>query len=182
MKKSNIILIVAFAVLALFFLAFQLTFHTYVKKGEASGSGAYVSEERTLVPFTKLKVSSEVMVRYTQDTLTQLKVGAPKNLLDSLKIHIENDELTITMGKASIGNDSILLYIHNNQLHTLEIGSEAYFEATNTLTGKALQLHMQDESTAKLNLSYHSIHCRIAPDAEVAFKGTLKNIDFSNLE
>ena len=68
MKKSNIILIVAFAVLALFFLAFQLTFHTYVKKGEASGIGDFVSEERTLVPFTKLKVNREVKVRYTQDT------------------------------------------------------------------------------------------------------------------
>lgn len=182
MKKSNIILIVAFAVLALFFLAFQLTFHTYLKKGEASGIGAYVSEERTLAPFTKLKVNSEVMVRYTQDTLTQLKVDAPKHLLDSLRIHVENDELIITMGKAGIGNDSILLYVNNNQLKTLAIGSEAYFETMGTLSGEALQLTVQDKSTAKLNLSYDSIHCRIAPDAEVEFKGALKNIDFSNLE
>ncbi|WP_339141436.1 GIN domain-containing protein [Croceitalea sp. MTPC5] len=182
MKKSNSILIVAFAVLALFFLAFQLTFHTYVKKGEASGIGTYVSIERSLTSFTKLKVRDEVMVHYTQDTLTQLKVEAPKHLLDSLKTNVENNELTITIGEARVGNDSILLYINNHQLKTLEIGTEAYFESMDTLLGKALQLTVQDKGIAKLNLSYDSIHCRIAPDSEVVFKGTLKNIDFSNLE
>lgn len=182
MKKSNLIVLIALAVLFMLTMAFQLSVHGYIKKGAADGVGEFVTQNREISNFTKLTIRGKIKVEFEQDTLSEISVIAPKKVMDSILTEINNDELIISKHVSVPGKDTVKVILSNHTLEVLKIDSGAYFYTSGILSGQNLQIEIKGKSKATLEVSYDLINCRTDPKAKVQLKGDAKKIDFSNTE
>jgi hypothetical protein len=59
------------------------------------GTGPLTTEERTLAPFTRIELKSDVDVIYHYDTIRRVKVTAGQNLIEKISTNVENGNLLI---------------------------------------------------------------------------------------
>lgn len=181
MKKSNLIIWSAIAVVFLFFTAFQLRVHGYVRKGAPKEDlGDRRSEVRTLTGFKTLSVGKGFYVHFEQDSLGSLRLEAPEKLLPEIQVVQGPHTLTITGNVRIRRKDSIKIFLSNPFLDTLKVGTQTHFETIGAISGKELTMEFMGSSTGTLQLSYSRVKCIGSSNSKVKITGDSKEIDFSN--
>ncbi|WP_103070278.1 GIN domain-containing protein [Aquimarina sediminis] len=185
MKTSNKILLGILCAIIFFFSAFQFSIHGYVKKIASENnineiSNEIVSEVRSNLSFRKISVNDGIQVFFRQDTISQIKVEAPKNLLPYIKTEVKNKKLIISKTEKKKEKDTVRVFISNDKLDSLKVSSRGYFETVTIVSGKDLELEFSNNSKGRLELSYESVTCVAVSGAKVKLTGDSKKIDFSN--
>ncbi|MEK6152413.1 DUF2807 domain-containing protein [Flavobacteriaceae bacterium 3-367] len=181
MKKSNLIIWGAIAVVFIFFTAFQLRVHGYVRKGAPKEDlGDRRSEARTLMDFKTLSVGKGLHVYFQQDSLGSLRLEAPEKLLPEIQVVQGPYTLNITGTQRIRKVDSIKIFLSNPFLDTLKVGTQSHFETNGVVWGKEVVLEFEGNSTGVLQLSYTRVKCIGSSDSKVKITGDSKEIDFSN--
>ncbi len=182
MKKSNLIIIFTIGIIALFFMAFQFSIHRYVRAGAITNvdTGDFVSETRNISSFNKISLNHGITLFFLQDSVTEIKVKAPQNLMPYIKTEVKHEKLIIEKTKRTNSIDSIVVFVTNGALDSLQVRSGAHFETIGLVSGKHIKLQFIDDSSADLKLSYQSVKCHVDTDAKVKVTGDSKALDFSN--
>lgn len=185
MKKSNWILLGILCTIFLFFSAFQFSIHSYIRKGTSEediikNDEEVVSEVRNISSFRKILVSHGIEVFYKQDSVVQIKVEAYKSLVPYIKTEVKNGELVIEKMEEKRTKDTVKVYVSNQQLDTLIVDSNAYFQTIGKISGKDLNLEFSGDSRGNLELSYDHVTCSATPGSKVKLKGDSKEINFLN--
>ena len=181
MKKSNLVLIIAVVLLAFFFFAFQKIMHDYIDKVDRNKVNLAVKEEvRNISVFRNIYNEEGAYIYFIQDSLTQLKIKAPENLLSFVKVKMSGDTLRIENTKEIRKRDSVRIFIHNPILEGVEMHSGTTFETLKQVSGKDLRLLFRNESYGVLDLSYESVRSKATSGAKVNIKGNSNQVDFSN--
>ncbi len=181
MKKSNLVLIIAVVLLAFFFFAFQKIMHDYIDKVDRNKVNLAVKEEvRDVSGFKNIYNEEGAYIYFIQDSITQLKIKAPENLLPFVKIKISGDTLRIENAKEIRKRDSVQIFIHNSVLEGVVMHSGTAFETMGQVSGKDLNLLFSNESYGALDLSYESVRSKAKSGAKVNIKGNSNQVDFSN--
>ncbi|GAA4276628.1 GIN domain-containing protein [Aquimarina mytili] len=182
MKKSNLIVIVAISIMAIFFMAFQFSIHRYVRNGaiENIDTSEFVSETRNVKRFKKMSLNHGITVFFIQDGVTDVQVKAPQNLMPYIKTEVKHEKLIIEKTKRTNSNDSIVVFVANNLLDSLKVSSGAYFETIGPVSGNDIKLQFNDDSKGNLALSYKIVKCNVDSDAKVKITGDSKEIDFNH--
>ena len=182
MKKSNLILLFAFAVLVLLTLSFQLSVHGYVVKGENKDIGAFIDQDRSLPPYTAMNVSGNIKVLFTQDQRASLLVRAPKNAMDSVKTIVKDNELQIHKNIRVYGTDTITIVISNPKLEAVALDTNAHLNGMNTISGDSLSLTVKGKSKLSMQLAYRLVHCTKDKASQINLQGDTRKINFITTE
>ncbi|MEW7293006.1 GIN domain-containing protein [Aquimarina sp. 2304DJ70-9] len=182
MKKSNLMVLGALGATIFFFSAFQFSIHSYVEKGaiEDVESGDFISEIKTIPMFRKISVHHGIQVFFRQDSMTQVRVEAPRTLMPYIRVKVEQEKLILEKTKRMQSVDSIVIHITNPELDELYVLPDGHFRTIGMVSGKDLKLEFSDDSKGKLELSYESVKCKASSESKVVLNGNSKNIDFSN--
>ncbi len=180
MKKSNLILLGALGAIIFFSLTFQLSVHSYVRKGKADMIPVeMVKATRNLPSFSGISTKDNIKIIFQQTDLTQLRIEAPNYLIDSISTVVYNEELTISVSKKLRNNDSITIRINNPFLNSLKLGGSSHFETGKKVSGKTLELVFSDESSGILELSYDSVRQNNTSSGTFTIKGDIQEIDLT---
>ena len=182
MKKSNLILLIGFAVLVLLTMSFQLSVHRYIVKGKKEGIGAFIDQNRSLPPYSKIEISGNIKVLFTQEHKASLKVKAPESVMDSIMTMVKNNKLFIDKKVDIYGSDTITILISNPTLEELILNSKASLEGTNMISGDQLNLNMKGRSELTIQLTYNLINCTKEPESILNLQGDTRKINFLTTE
>lgn len=182
MKKSNLIILISLGILFLLTISFQLSVHSHIKKGKIDGVRAFISQNRDIASFERLEVTGNIKVLFKQDTITSLKIEAPKNAIDSIKTIIENNTLNVYKSIKIHAKDTITIFISNPKLEELTLQSKAYLTGMNLISGDTLDLSIKGKSKLNIHLDYNLINCNKDQESILNLKGDTKKINFSTLE
>ncbi|MDT0605510.1 GIN domain-containing protein [Croceitalea rosinachiae] len=182
MKKSNLIILISLGILFLLTISFQLSVHNHIKKGEIEGVGLFVSQNRDLASFSKLEVTGKFKVLFRQDTITSLKIDAPKSTMDSIKTEVKNNQLRIYKSIKTHAKDTITVFISNPELEDLTIQSKAYLSSMNLISGDTISLSIKGKSKLNIHLDYNHINCTKDQTSILNLKGDTQKINFSTME
>lgn len=148
----------------------KITFFTIVLVSTLISCNAQKTQERTVSPFNRMKISGGVHVVYTNsDTLT-LSVRAKENELDNVQTKIENSTLYIS----STGHitSPVYVFVKNNNLSSLESSGATAFKTTNTLTGDSVEFYSTGASDIKATINMNKITCTEDGASNVVIKGS----------
>lgn len=182
MKKSNLIILISLGILFLLTISFQLSVHSHIKKGEIEGVGLFVSQNRELASFSKLEVTGKIKILFRQDTITFLKIDAPKSIMDSIKTEVKNNQLRIYKSIKKQGKDTITIFISNPTVKEITLESRAFLDGMNLISGDSLNLNIREKSKLRVNLNYDLINCTKDQTSILNLKGDTKKINFSTME
>lgn len=178
MKKSNVIILLTLGTIVFFFLCFQFTVHSYVQKGAIDSSGSLVSEFREVSDFSQIDIDHHVHVFFTQDSISEVKVIASKNLMPFISTKNIERVLEIKKTKRTNSNDSIVIYISNSHLEKIMLRSGVSFETKGIISGDTLLLDLKDNSKAALTIAYSSVQCQVTSEALLQLKGDIGELEF----
>ncbi|MEM8926767.1 MAG: DUF2807 domain-containing protein [Bacteroidota bacterium] len=179
MKTSNLIAGIGAAVLFIMSLFFQGRVHYYIKKEKATGYGAFESQSREITHFDHLQVGKKIKVIFSQDSTTSLRVRGPKELLDSIKTHVIQNQLRISLGSGIRTRDTIKVFVHTTTLKELELVG-GYFENKGMLKADEFHLKMNKDSDCNLNLAAQTLKVDMAKGSGLDLKGKTEYIIFIN--
>ncbi len=181
MRKSNLVLIIAVAVLAFFFLAFQAIMHDYIDKVDRRKVVSDFKEEiRTVSSFKRIYNSQDATIYFTQDSITTIKIKGPETYISKVKIRVVGDTLFIDKTPEIRKKDSVKIFISNPGLIEIDMSSGTMFETVHQVLGDKIELHFSNASKGYLDLSYKSVKCKAVSDSKVNIKGNSNHIDFTN--
>lgn len=181
MKKSNLIILSTIGAIFIFSITFQLTVNRHLRHSELKKEIINrVTEQRTVKDFTKISVSHGIEVYFTQDSIHQIKIDAPKSSIHHINTKVKNDKLIIENSNKNRRHSLVKVFVSNAKLEGLEVYSDAYFETIGEVSGKALKLEFSSNTKANLELSYDQVECKAESGSQVKFRGNTSNIEFSN--
>ncbi|SHG23406.1 hypothetical protein SAMN04488116_0444 [Flagellimonas flava] len=177
MKKSNLILIGALVALFFFTLLFQLTVHSHVKKEKAAIKPVEIlTRNRDIDEFSFITADGPVTVVFTQSPTRNLQLKTPNYFMDSISTVVQNNMLSINLGKGLKSKDSVVIRITNSSLAGLLLQSKAVFNSDGELSGDSLSLEFKDESAADIQLNYGTIHYSNSSTGQISLEGNLSQI------
>lgn len=182
MKKSNLILLIAFGLLILLSISYQLTVHRYIVEGNDKAIGRFAVQDRSLPAFTQLEVSGSIKVLLTQEQNTTLKVKAPENAMDSIKTLVRNNKLLIEKNISIYGKDTVTIIISNPNLKELSLKDGAFLKGMNVISGDSLYVTVKGKSKLALQLAYQVVQCQKDQVSLVQLQGATTKINFLTTE
>lgn len=180
MKRSNLILLVVLGVIFLYFTVLQISAHNYVRKGAIQDSGAIQTEIRKVSDFRCIHIADNMRVFFTQDSVTEITIEAPKKFLPHIKTKVNQQTLEIEKVRSMKMEDTINVFISNQELDTLKVSAAVRFKTMGVVTGKELVLEFGGKSIGELEVTYELVRCKTSSDAVVKLTGNSKEINFSN--
>ena len=192
MKTSNKILLISnsclIVVIIIFLLVFRSTLEgsiTTVKSKDFDKT--MVSKEFSLADFTEIEVSGYWEIELTHEEMTQVKVKAPKDVMETLSVQNKSGILILKTEKrnhhspgkvtARITMPS-LSALHLRGLVSLELNGfksenlTVYTAGATSIMGKGnhiINLYLRGEGLSKLNLNHNSV-----VNADLRYKGVYK--------
>lgn len=179
MKTSNLIAGIGAAMLFILSLLFQGRVHYHIKKEKAAGYGVFESQTREIAHFDHLKVGKKIKVIFSQDSITNIRVWGPKVLLDSIKTHVIQKELQLSLGSGIRTKDTIKVFVNNNALKQLQL-TGGYFENKGTLNVDEFRLQMDKDSDCNLHLNAETLEVDMAKGSGLDLTGKTEHIIFIN--
>ena len=182
MKKSNLILLIAFGLLVLLSISYQVSVHRHIVKGNEKAKESFAIQERSLPSFSQLEVSGCIKVLLTQEQKATLKIKAPENALDSITTHVRNNKLLIAKNVRIYGKDTVTIEISNPNLKELSLKEGAFLKGMNIISGDSLVVTVQGKSILNLQLAYQVVQCKKDKVSMVQLQGATTKINFSTTE
>ncbi len=110
-----------------------------------------MDEVRTYEPFTSLYVSDNIEVELTCDSLKQMVVSAPENVLSQVKTEVSNGRLRIYTDKFLL-NYPVKVKLSVDTLYELEGSGASKITSIGSFTSPSFKLDLSGASQAKLDM------------------------------
>lgn len=179
MKTSNLIVLIGAAMLFVMSLFFQGRVHYHVKQERVAGYGATETQSRAIARFDRIQVGENIKVVFSQDSITTLNVQGPREVLDSIKTTVLQNELRISLESRRKTKDTIKVFVNNDNLSELVL-TGGYFENKGMLRTEKFYLKMDKDSDCTLNLNAEILEVDLAKGAGLDLKGKTEQIIFIN--
>ena len=82
------------------------------------GSGEYTSQTYRLASFDEVSLNIDARVYVYKDTFTEVRVEAQRNVLEALKISVNNGELEIGDDNCFRNSKTIRVYVYNTRFES----------------------------------------------------------------
>jgi len=138
---------------------------------------AQKTEERSITPFNKLKLSGSVNVIYTTSDTLSLKLSGSEKGLATVDTKTENGLLTIENKNGS--NGAITVYLRNNRLNYLEATGAVEFKNNGTLKTDSLQVSVTGAAKVTLNGEMDAVNCNLSGAANAVMRGRAQSISLT---
>ncbi len=181
MKKSNVMLLIAFGLMLTFFLALQVAMKKRMDSGDLGEEPiTFITHERSISDYASITVSHSIHVSFKQDSVKRISVMAADDLIGSITTEVNNTTLTIQKTDRVTKNDSVVVEIAHPYLDGITADTGASVESIGVISGKNLKLNFQANTIGRLQLSYDDVQCKLSSEADVKITGDSRNINFSN--
>lgn len=115
------------------------------------------TQERSVTPFDKIKLSGSVNVIYTNSDTLNLTVKGKENDLDNVETKVENATLFISNTGKTHG--PLFVYIKHNQLKSLESSGATSFKTTNVLKPDSMAFFLSGASDVRGKIETIKLKC-----------------------
>ena len=141
------------------------------------GSGNVVTEERSVVPFNEIKVSSGIDVFITQGEEEAIKVIADDNLLDYIKTEASEGRLKIYTNVNIRQSRSKEVHLIYKQIRSIKISSAGDVKATNRMKAEDLDINLSSAGDLELDVEAEQISCKISSSGDAYITGNADKLD-----
>lgn len=140
-------------------------------------TGEFVSETRTLPPFTKIYLKDNVNVSVTQGSQQEVKVEAGNNLISLIKTEVKDNELIIENQNRcnwtrSYKNGVINVFITLPLLRYITHHGTGKISSTNTLYCDTIDILTRSSGDVELSLSANKVFHHLHETGDVTVRGT----------
>lgn len=137
-----------------------------------SGSGNKVTEERTVDPFTSVKVSSGLDCEVVQANTQKVTVEADDNVIKGIKTYVENGTLIIDSKFSNYINvSSKKIRVEVPLIAGLETTSGSSLVTKNTLKGTNITLKSSSGSDLNASIEYENVTAKTSSGSEQNLSG-----------
>lgn len=107
------------------------------------GRGPIISETRTVNDFSKINLSLDATVYYTQDSHYSVEVEAEENILEEVQTQVSGSTLTIKKRNSVwLKTESIRVIIHAPSITDIEVEGSGYFLAQQPMNTSNIALQI----------------------------------------
>lgn len=138
-----------------------------------------VKEEiRQLDKFDKIEISGNIELEFKQDSVKNLTISAPENLLSYIKTEVNDGRLKIYTNRI-FTNHRIKVSISNDSIFELEANGASKIETVDLIRTSNLYLNLSGASRADLNANINNnITTRVSGASSAKISGTVSSADF----
>jgi hypothetical protein len=160
MKTTN----VAMKSLIIFLLSFFAGLSVF-----AQDNGKTITQDRTVPEFNSIEISQPVMVYLSQGETAGVKVEAPENIQDKIKIDVSNNTLTVNVN----GNNTndLKIYITVKELKKIETSGAAMIQGQTVIKSDKLEIEAEGASEVTLDLDVNDLVSSASGASEIKLTG-----------
>lgn len=141
------------------------------------GAGAITDSPRTVAPFAELKVSGNVDLVLSPDSLFSVSVTAHENLLPHIRTQVEHDQLLVSTTVPIRSQVPVRIAISLPALSRLEVSRSGNISATSQLSAENFTAVIRESGTVALDISAKTVHLFLTDTEIVRIKGTAHTIE-----
>ncbi|MEL6673978.1 MAG: head GIN domain-containing protein [Bacteroidota bacterium] len=173
-RKNN--LKVLMLALSACFLSACFTFSSSSEEEEANISmdGPIVSTAFDVDPFTRVKIGGAFEVELVQGSEASCEIDAPQELLDKLKVVVEDGVLHIRSEKKFNfqSREGIKVKIVAKEFESFEIGGAASVNSNGTLSGNEMDFDIKGAGAVDLEVEVSDLEVEISGASQMTLAGS----------
>ena len=144
------------------------------------GNGHRTTEERTVMPFTKVSIEGVFPVKISQTGDKEfVKVEADGNLQNTIIVKNEGDELVIAM-ETKLITGKVKVFINVKDLRRLDFNSVGNLSTANTLKLDSLELSSESVGKIDLDIDAKYLHADLKSVGGTTLKGKVNEVRINN--
>lgn len=154
--------------------------------GLTRGVGAVVSEERVVGDFRKIDVEGEGSLVITEGDVTQVRIDAPRNILDRLLTRVEGDTLHIRPKRSWLwlgllpGGDNIVYQVTIPRLAAVEVSGAIEVRSLTELDTDQLLVRSSGSCTIELNVRVDEVELDASGSTDVVLRGAATSLTLNS--
>ena len=162
----------------LFLIPLILYFLTSCNDGLKGEGDAGLAQDFKVEPFTDIVADGSFKLILIPNDSTYVSVQTHKNLIENMKIYVQNHSLNISEKESINSFESYVVYLYYNQsLEEISLNGKVLLENSSTLNFDNLELKMHDASIIKqFPLSAKEMEITIDGKAEITLSGSASTL------
>ena len=142
------------------------------------GSGAILSENRTVANFTGVDMAVPGKTYITQGQNFSVKVQAEENLLPYLQTRVEGNNLHVYFSRNVRNVDGLVVEITMPELKNVQLSGSGRLETAGAFAGNTLNLGLSGSGRLYLNdMTYPYIAANVSGSGKLFLKGQADDLD-----
>lgn len=138
---------------------------------------AQVTEERTLQPFDKLKIESDVKVFLTKGTEEKVKIVVSGIELSEVETTVKGKTLHIELSRGVHLDISVELYITYKEIRDINVNASGRLSVQNPLSGDKVVLIASTNAQIDTELNLKTVDVKVGQGASIRLSGKVGSID-----
>ncbi len=138
---------------------------------------AQTTEERTLNPFDKLIIESDVKVFLTKGNEEKVKIVVSGIELSDVETTVKGKTLQIELSRGIHMDISVELYVTYKEIRDIAVGASGRLSIQNPLTGDKVVLVANTNAQIDTELNLKTIDVKVGQGASIRLSGKVGSID-----
>ncbi|MCF8348223.1 MAG: DUF2807 domain-containing protein [Bacteroidales bacterium] len=140
-------------------------------QAQVRGNGEVVKQERTVEPFTGVKVDGAKEVVLIQGDQHRVEVETDANLQEYVEVMVVNNTLEFKTTKPIIKYQTMRLIVTSPTIEKVKVSGASDIRSQGQLKGDELKLNVSGASEANLDLDYQAITSVVSGASDVVLSG-----------
>lgn len=177
MKTANKILITAFVAMIVIMIAFMFYLRANLDLEVLEGSGNVIRKNVEVADIQSVNLRGRMSVELIQDTLSRLYIDADDNLMELVAVSLQDGVLDVSMEKAVDKRATVNVFIHVQELESLNVSAGSTVHAGEALKGTYFSHHLQAGAKSTLHLQYDEVNLKLQAGALSNLSGMAQSLE-----
>ena len=144
-----------------------------------SGSGRQVTEDRSLVAFTKVEFGGTIKLKIRQDSLPFMRITADDNIQKLIKTQINGEVLKIEMDGDFCNTGEIIIELGSKQWKGIKASGDTKIMTENQINSNEFELDLSGSSEVDLDLMTAIFRAESSGSSKINLKGQARKSDIN---
>jgi hypothetical protein len=144
-----------------------------------SGSGRQVTEDRSLVAFTKVEFGGTIKLKIRQDSLPFMRITADDNIQKLIKTQINGEVLKIEMDGDFCNTGEIIIELGSKQWKGIKASGDTKIMTENQINTNEFDLDLSGSSEVDLDLMTAIFRAESSGSSKINLKGQARKSDIN---
>ena len=142
-----------------------------------SGSGRQVTEDRSVVPFTKVEFGGTIRLRIRQDSMPFMRITADDNIQKLIKTQVNGEVLKIEMDGDFCNTGDIIIELSAKQWKGIKASGDTHIRSENQINSDEFNLDLSGSSEVDLDLMTAIFTMESSGSSKINLKGQARKSD-----
>jgi len=182
MKTSNKILIILLSVIIISIISIEVVVSKRIHSLACFGNNKVVKVSKEISPFSSIKVSNHIHVFFTQGNSFKSIVEADSNLIDEVKISVEDSTLNIFADGFILSKNPLNVYVEGSTLSKISLQNRGKLEIKGLDQRKTVSVYKENGTELFLRGYLDTLNVHANNGSVANIEGTCKvyNVEANN--